>query len=132
VPERRGGKRVPAQLKVWCEGDGFSLLARTTNVSRRGLFVHTSSPPPPDPSFTVTLEELGVVAEVQLRWTRGASDPGSSGLGLEITDFVQGAGAFERYVERNSSKSGEHKLSWPSQEELEKLGDPAGDDDPDA
>lgn len=130
MPERRAGKRVPAQLKVWCEGEGFSLLARTNNVSRRGLFVRTSSPPPPDERFTITLEELGVVAEVQLRWTRSPSDPGSSGLGLEITSFVQGGSAYERYIERNSSKSGEHKIAWPSPPDLENAGDSEGEDDP--
>ncbi len=114
MAERRNGKRVQAQLKVWCEGQEFTLLAETLNVSKQGLFIRTSSPPPPDERFSVTVEELGMAAEVELRWWRSRSDPGRSGLGLEIVEFTKGGGAFERYVDRNSSKSGEHKVSWPA------------------
>ena len=113
MPERRISKRTAARLKVWCEGDDFTLLAETSNVSRRGLFVRTSSAPPPYGRFRLTVQELDTVAEVEVRWTRGNRDAGRGGMGVEILSFERGGQAFEEYVEKNSSRSGEHRLTWP-------------------
>jgi hypothetical protein len=113
MPERRIEKRTAARLKVWCEGDEFTLLAETINVSRRGLFVRTSSAPPPSGRFKVTIQELDTVADVEVRWTRSNREAGRGGMGVEIMSFERGGKAFEDYVEKNSSRSGEHKLAWP-------------------
>ena len=104
MPERRSSKRTAARLKVWCEGDDFTLLAETVNVSRRGLFVRTSTAPPPSGRFKLTIAELDTVADVVVRWARGSREPGRGGK------------SFEDYVEKNSSRSGEHKLTWPPSE----------------
>jgi hypothetical protein len=124
MPERRYSKRTAARLKVWCEGDEFTLLAETVNVSRRGLFVRTSSAPPPSGRFKVTIQELDTVADVEVRWTRGHRDPGRGGMGVEIVSFERGGKAFEDYVEKNSSRSGEHKLTWPPAESDGEDGEP--------
>jgi hypothetical protein len=113
MPERRSSKRTSAHLKVWCEGDDFTLLAEAVNVSLRGLFVRTSSAAPASGRFKLTIEELDAIAEVQVRWTRSNREAGRGGMGLLITSFERGGKAFEEYVEKNSSRSGEHKLTWP-------------------
>jgi hypothetical protein len=113
MPERRSSKRVSARLKVWCEGDDFTILAETVNVSRRGLFVRSSGAPPASQRFKVTIPELDAVADVEVRWTRGNREIGRGGMGLLIIHFERGAKAFEEYVEKNSSRSGEHRLDWP-------------------
>jgi len=113
MPERRGTKRTSARLKVWCEGEDFTLLAETLNVSPHGLFVRTSSPPPSARRFKLTIEELGTVADVEVRWVRTGRESGRRGMGVLIVKFEQGGKAFEDYVEKNSSRSGEHKLTWP-------------------
>jgi hypothetical protein len=113
MPERRISKRTAARLKVWCEGDEFTLLAETVNVSRRGVFVRTSSAPPPSGRFKLTVQELDTVADVEVRWTRSNREVGRGGMGVEIMSFERGGKAFEDYVEKNSSRSGEHRLTWP-------------------
>jgi hypothetical protein len=113
MPERRSSKRIVARLKVWCEGDDFTLLAESVNVSRRGLFVRTSSAPPGSKHFKLTIQELDAVADVEVRWTRGNREVGRGGMGLLITSFERGAKAFEEFIEKNSSRSGEHKFTWP-------------------
>ena len=114
MSERRGSKRTSARLKVWCEGEDFTLLAETVNVSKGGMFVRTSSPPAATGPYKLTIEELGTVAEVEVRWVRKGREPGRRGMGLQILDFDRGAQAFEDYVDKNSSRSGEHKLPWPA------------------
>ena len=116
MSDRRIAKRTTARLKVWCEGDDFTLLAETVNVSRRGLFVRTSSAPPPSGRFKLTIAELDTVADVEVRWTRGNREAGRGGMGVEIMAFERGGKAFEDYVDKNSSRSGEHKLTWPPSE----------------
>jgi hypothetical protein len=114
MPERRISRRTTAHLKVWCEGDDFTLLAEATNVSKQGLFVRTSSAPPANGRFKVTIEELGAVAEVQVRWSRTAREAGrGGGMGVQILGFERGAEAFEEYVEKHSSRSGEYRVTWP-------------------
>jgi hypothetical protein len=113
MSERRSSKRVAARLKVWCEGDDFTLLAETVNVSRRGLFVRTSTAPPSSGRFKVTIQELDATADVEVRWRRGSREAGRGGMGLLIMSFERGANAFEEYVEKHSSRSGEHKVTWP-------------------
>jgi hypothetical protein len=113
MPERRRSKRVSARLKVWCEGDDFTLLAETINVSKRGLFVRTSSPPPRSGEFKVTIEELDTVAQVSVCWARGSRDQARGGMGLLIKGFERGASAYEHYVEQVRSPSGEFRISWP-------------------
>jgi hypothetical protein len=113
MSERRSAKRTSTRLKVWCEGDDFTLLAEATNVSKQGLFVRASSVPPPSGRFKLTIEELGTVADVEVRWTRASQESGRGGMGVQIVAFDQGARAFEEYVERQSSRSGEHRISWP-------------------
>jgi hypothetical protein len=125
LSERRSSKRVAAQLKVWCEGDGFTLLAEAVNVSKRGLFVRTSSPPPADSGFTVTIDELGTTADVELAWARPRSAQGLAGLGLRLGTFRRGGAAFERFVDKSASRSGEHHLVMPA-DEPEADGDPDG------
>lgn len=113
MPERRSSKRTAARLKVWCEGDDFTLLAEAINVSRCGLFVRTSSAPPPHGRFKLTIAELDAVADVEVRWSRSGREPGRAGMGVQILAFECGAQAFEDYVEKHSSRSGEYKISWP-------------------
>ena len=98
---------------MWCEGDDFTLRAETVNVSKAGLFVRTSGAPLPSGKFRLTIEEMDAVAEVEVCWARGAREPGRGGLGLRILGFERGAKAFEDYVERNTSRSGEYRISWP-------------------
>jgi hypothetical protein len=113
MAEHRSSKRIAARLKVWCEGDDFTLLAEAINVSRRGLFVRTASATPASGRFKLTIEELDTVADVEVRWRRGNRETGRGGMGLLIMGFDRGAKAFEDYVDRNSSRSGEYKINWP-------------------
>jgi hypothetical protein len=124
MPERRRSKRVTARLKAWCEGDDFTLLAETINVSKDGLFVRTSSPAPRSDRFRLTIEELDAVADVEVCWTRTGRHQGRRGMGLRIVGFERGGRAFEHYVEQARTPSGEFKVTWPP--------DQGGDDDPDA
>src|SRR5690349_24763698 len=100
MPERRRSKRVPARLKAWCEGDDFTLLAETINVSRDGLFVRTSSPASLRDRFRLTIEELDAVADVEVCWTRKSRDHRRRGMGLRIVGFERGGSEFEHYVEQ--------------------------------
>jgi hypothetical protein len=125
MPERRSSKRTATRLKVWCEGEDFTLLAEATNVSPRGLFVRTSSAPPPSGRFKLTIEELNTVADVEVRWSRSGREAGRGGMGVMILGFDRGAEAFEEYVEKHSSRSGEHKVTWPASG----AGDEGGDQD---
>jgi hypothetical protein len=109
MPERRRTKRVSARLKVWCEGDDFTLLAETANVSSAGMFVKTSSLPPSSKQFKVTIEELSVTAQVEVRWTRSGRDPGRGGMGLQITAFEAGATEFQHFIDKN--RSGEIRVA---------------------
>jgi hypothetical protein len=109
MPERRSAKRVSARLKVWCEGDDFTLLAETGNVSSSGLFLRTSSPPPTTQQFRVTIEELSVVAQVQVVWSRGARDAGRGGMGLHILGFEQGMREYQHFLDTH--RSGEHSAT---------------------
>lgn len=113
MPERRGGRRVPARLRVWCEGDEFTLLSETGNISQGGLFLRTSSTAPPVGPFKVTIDALGVVASVEARWVQRGPEVATPGMGVEIVAFERGAGAFHDYVDRLGSRSGEHQISWP-------------------
>jgi hypothetical protein len=110
MPERRRSKRVPVRLKAWCEGDDFTLLTETINLSKRGLFVRTSSRPPPSGLFKVTIEELDTVAQVEVCWARGASDQGRAGMGLRIVAFERGQTAFHQYLDQARSPSGEFRI----------------------
>jgi len=113
MPERRGGRRVTARLRVWCEGEEFTLLSETGNISQGGLFLRTSSTAPPGGPFKVTIDALGVVASVEPRWVQRGPDVPTPGLGVAIVAFERGASAFRDYVERLGSRSGEHRISWP-------------------
>jgi PilZ domain len=114
MAERRRFKRVYARLKVWCEGEDFTLLAQSANVSAGGLFVQASSMPPHRARVRVTIQELGAVADAEARWSCGAADDHRGGFGLHILAFERGAEAYGDYVERLSSRSGEHRLNWPA------------------
>ena len=74
MAERRRFKRVYARLKIWCEGEDFTLLAQSANVSAGGLFVQASSMPPQTARMRVTIQELGAVAEAETRWSCGTAD----------------------------------------------------------
>lgn len=124
MPERRASKRTSARLKVWCEGDDFTLLAETVNVSKSGLFVRTSGAPLPTGRFRLTIEAFDAVADVEVCWTRGAKEPGRGGLGLRILGFERNGSAFEDYVDRNTSRSGEYRISWPGEGDPEDGGLP--------
>jgi hypothetical protein len=115
MPERRASKRTSARLKVWCEGDDFTLLAETVNVSKSGLFVRTSGAPLPTGRFRLTIEAFDAVADVEVCWARGAKEPGRGGLGLRILGFERNGSAFEDYVDRNTSRSGEYRIAWPGE-----------------
>lgn len=111
LAERRRERRVYAKLKVWCEGDDFTLLAHTQDLSAEGLFVRTSSVPPGNDRFRISIEELGTVADVELRWIRRDASATRSGMGLVITGFHQGRGEYESFVEqKGTSRSGEYSF----------------------
>jgi hypothetical protein len=117
MAERRQTKRVATQFRVWCEGDDFTFLTQALNVSRGGLFVRSSQPPPAGRRFAISIEELGAVAEVEVRWVRGGGGS-RSGAGLQIVTFSQGEREWERFVDQNTSRSGEHVIGWtPGDEE---------------
>ena len=116
MSDRRVARRIAARLRVWCEGDEFTLLSETANVSRRGLFLRTASTLPPPGPFKVTIDALGVVASVVARWSVRGPDVATPGLGVEIVSFERGGPAYGEYVERLSSRSGEHRISWPPSE----------------
>ena len=124
MPERRASKRTSARLKVWCEGDDFTLLAETVNVSKSGLFVRTSGAPLPTGRFRLTIEAFDAVADVEVWWTWGAKEPGRGGVGLRILGFERNGSAFEDYVDRNTSRSGEYRISWPGEGDPEDGGLP--------
>lgn len=98
MSERRQLKRYPASVPVWCESDDFTLFVHTINVSREGLFVRTSNPPPPQTAFTVVFEKLDVAAEVRVTWVRGRGRSARNGMGLEITRFERGKKSYERFI----------------------------------
>ena len=111
MSERRRDKRYPSQLRVWCEGEDLTLYAEATNVSRGGLFVRTSSPPPPDRALKISMEPLGAVADACVCWVKAGGAGARSGMGLEIRSFLQGQAAYDRFVEQSTSRSGEFALS---------------------
>jgi hypothetical protein len=113
MPDRRRSKRVSARLKAWCEGDDFTLLAETINVSKQGMFVRTSNPAPLSGRFKLTIEELDAIANVQVCWASRSRDHRQRGVGLQIVAFERGETAFEHYVEQARSPSGEFRISWP-------------------
>lgn len=115
MAERRSHKRIAAQLKVWCEGEDFTVLASTLNLSRHGLFLRTARPFPPSTRLRLTIDELGVIAEGEVRWGLATRDPAHCGVGVQLLSFESGAAAWERYVEQNSHRSGEHRILLPSE-----------------
>lgn len=117
--DRRRNKRVSSQLRVWCEGEEFTLLAQTANVSLDGMFVRTAQPPPAGLRLSVEIEELKAAAEVIVRWGRASSGPSRSGAGLEILRMNRGEAAWNRHVEKGSSRSGEHAIAWPPETDPE-------------
>ena len=106
-------------MKVWCEGNDFTLLAETVNVSSTGLFVRTSNPPPSSEQLRVTIEELTVVARVEVMWSR----TGRGGMGLRILGFEQGGSEYKLFLDKH--RSGEHRapVSIPVRT-LDDSGDP--------
>jgi hypothetical protein len=113
MPDRRQNKRVTASLKAWCEGEDLTLLSTTLNVSKEGMFLRASRPFAPGSRLTLTVDELGMVAEVEVCWSRGPRDSSQPGIGLAIVSFVRGGVAYERYVDQNTTRSGEHRLHLP-------------------
>ena len=101
---------------MWCESEEFTLLSETANLSRGGLFLRTSSTAPPAGPFKVTIDALGVVASVEARWSQRGGDTTVPGMGVAIVGFERGASAFRDYVDRLSTRSGEHRISWPAPE----------------
>jgi hypothetical protein len=120
MAERRRFKRVQARLKVWCEGDDFTLLSQSANISKGGLFVQASSIPSHATRLKVTIAELGAVAEVEACWSREGGDDHRGGFGLHILSFEAGAEVYDDYIERLSSRSGEHRIFWPTDGEPNK------------
>lgn len=97
--ERRFAKRIPARLKVWCEGDDFTLLTESINVSTRGIFVRVSSPPALGTRFKAMIDDLGLVAHVEVRWVRLNRDVGKTGMGLHVLKFERGATALSEHIQ---------------------------------
>jgi hypothetical protein len=128
MSERRRAKRITARLKVWCEGDHFTLFAETGNVSKTGLFVRTSSPPPANQQFKISIDDLGVVAQVEVCWSRAGRDP-RGGMGLRILKFERGSGEYSHFIDQTRSPSGEYWLStWPPKSSAPP--GPDGDEEP--
>jgi hypothetical protein len=126
MPEHRRSKRIPARLKVWCEGDDFTLLAETENVSLHGLFVRSASTPPVRGAFRLNIGDLGTVADVEVCWLRNSSEPGRAGMGLRIVGFQHGEHEYRQFVENVRTPSGEFRFGRQSSSE----GDDSGDDEP--
>lgn len=110
MAERRSSKRIPAHLKVWCEHEELTLLTSTVSLAKNGLFLRTSRPFAPGTALVLTIEELGVLAHAEVRWCLSRSDSAQPGIGLQLVRFERGAAAYERYLEQNASRSGEHRL----------------------
>jgi len=100
LQERRLSTRVPARLKVWCEGEDFTLLTESLNVSPQGIFLRAGNPPRLGTCFRAIIEELGIVAHVEVRWARSMRDHGRAGMGLQVVAFEQGEGALGDHIER--------------------------------
>lgn len=111
MPENRRSKRVPAKLKIWCEGDDFTLLAETVNVSQSGMFVRSPSPLRVGECVRLNMEELGAVAEVEVCWVREAGDSGRGGMGVRILGFERGAHEYGQFVSTVRTPSGEFRLA---------------------
>jgi hypothetical protein len=127
MSERRRAKRIAARLKVWCEGDHFTLLAETGNVSKSGLFVRTSSPPPAQEQFKIQIDDLGLVAQVEVSWSRGGRDP-RGGMGLRIVSVERGVSEYHHFIDSSRSPSGEHRIgTWPPKTGASN--DPDGEDE---
>jgi len=112
MPENRRSKRVPAKLKVWCEGDDFTLLAETVNISQSGMFVRSPNPLRVGECLRLNIEDLGAVAEVEVCWTRDAGDSGRGGMGVRILGFERGAHEYSQFVSTVRTPSGEFRLAW--------------------
>jgi hypothetical protein len=112
MPENRGSKRVPAKLKVWCEGDDFTLLAETVNVSQHGMFVRSPNPLRVGECLRLNIEDLGAVAEVEVCWTREVGDTGRGGMGVRVLGFERGAHEYSQFVTTVRTPSGEFQLAW--------------------
>jgi len=110
MSERRDLKRFPARLKIWCEGEDFTLRVETTNLSRAGLFVRTAHPAPVGTRLQVTIAELDVVVQTEVRWAHHQVGDVRSGMGLNIVSFERGRADYERHVDQCTSRSGEHRL----------------------
>ena len=112
MPENRRSRRVPAKVKVWCEGDDFTLLAETVNLSLHGLFVRSAGLPQLGGAFRLNIGDLGAVAKVEVRWVRDNREPGRGGMGLQIVGFERGAEEYARYVSTLRGPSGDFHLAW--------------------
>jgi hypothetical protein len=110
MSERRDLKRFPVRLKIWCEGDDFTLRVETNNLSRTGLFVRTAHPAPIGARLRISIDELGVVAQTEVRWSHHQVGDVRSGMGLVILSFESGRANYERHVDQCVSRSGEHRL----------------------
>jgi hypothetical protein len=111
MAERRSSKRTTGTLKVWCEGDDYTLLCRTLNVSREGLFLRTSRPLELGARVRLVANELGLSADGEVRWVRASGEPGPAGAGIAIGSVQRGRDAFERFVDQCTSRSGEHRVA---------------------
>ena len=100
------------------------MMLHTLNLSSEGLFVRTSTPCQVDDRFRITLEEIGAVAEVRVRWVRQQTGNARSGMALEILEFAQGADAYESFLEKSTQRSGEHALGLSVSDRPPKSGPP--------
>jgi hypothetical protein len=110
MAERRSSKRISAHLKVWCEHEELTLLTTTVSLAKNGLFLRSSRPFEAGTALVLTIEELGMVAHAEVRCCLGTRCSQQPGIGVELVRFERGAVAYERYLEQNASRSGEHRL----------------------
>ena len=93
--ELRSEPRLDFGYRAWCEHRDITLYLPVVNVSRGGLFLHTSTPLALGERLKVSVlpGASGIVLEAAIAWARKRGP--AAGVGCRIVSFLDGA---ERYA----------------------------------
>ena len=95
--------RVPIQLEVEYRTSGNFLVAYSTNISKGGLFLQTTQPPPIGQTVKLRVKAPGIdeVVEVEgvVAWVRETQTPDGHPPGFGV-EFGQSGGKFGTVVDR--------------------------------
>lgn len=105
--ERRQFPRIVLLERLWCESQGETVLVQTVNISRGGLFLHSSYQPQLGTKLSLSHLELvddlkDIDAEVVWNRLRTLTDRG--GIGLRFVCWEAGLKLYEYYRSRRKRR----------------------------